>query len=109
MPGVREMTTDGEGYRLAAVLDADEVRCVAGFRSSSSVRGRHLHVDGLVIAEDARSEGHGARMLRWLEGLAREEGCASVQLGSGARRKDARRFCEREGFAVTSYHFVKEL
>ncbi|CAA9438992.1 MAG: Histone acetyltransferase HPA2 and related acetyltransferases [uncultured Rubrobacteraceae bacterium] len=37
--------------------------------------GRFLYVDDLVTAKDARSEGHGERMLDRLTGVAREEGC----------------------------------
>ncbi len=98
------------GYRLAAVLDGGKVRCVAGFRVQEFLyAGRHLYVDDLVTAEDARSEGHGARMLRWLEGIARDEGCGQLHLDSGVQRHDAHRFYFREGMKISSYHFLKEM
>jgi GNAT superfamily N-acetyltransferase len=100
----------GGGYRLAAVIEAGEVRCVAGFRVQEFLyAGRHLYVDDLISAQDARSAGHGARMLRWLEDVARREGCGQLHLDSGVQRKDAHRFYFREGLGISSFHFSKQL
>lgn len=98
----------GGGYRLAAVLEGGEARCVAGFRVQEFLyAGRHLYVDDLVTAEGARSAGHGARMIRWLEDVARREGCGQLHLDSGVRRRDAHRFYFREGMGISSFHFAK--
>ena len=93
------------GYRLAAATEGGEVRCVAGFRIVEFLaHGKFLYVDDLVTAEDARSEGHGERMLDWLAGVAREEGCGSLQLDSGVQRHEAHRFYFRKGMSISSYH-----
>ncbi len=98
------------GYRLAATTEDGEVRCAAGFRIVEFLAwGRFLYVDDFVTAEDARSEGHGKRMLDWLARLAREEGCGQLQLDSGVQRHDAHRFYFREGMKISSYHFSKVL
>lgn len=98
------------GYRLAAVFDGGEVRCVAGFRVQEFLySGRHLYVDDLITAEDARSGGHGTRMIRWLEELARDEGCGQLHLDSGVQRRDAHRFYFREGLGISSFHFAKSI
>ncbi|HZC19242.1 MAG TPA: GNAT family N-acetyltransferase, partial [Rubrobacteraceae bacterium] len=98
------------GYRLAFSAEDGEVRCVAGFRVVEFLAyGRFLYVDDLVTAEDARSEGHGKRMLDWLVGVAREEGCSSFQLDSGVQRHEAHRFYFREGMKISSYHFSMAL
>ncbi len=98
------------GYRLAATTEDGEVRCAAGFRIVEFLAwGRFLYVDDFVTAEDARSEGHGKQMLDWLASLAREEGCAQLQLDSGVQRYDAHRFYFREGMKISSYHFSKVL
>lgn len=98
------------GYRLAAATEGGEVRCVAGFRIVEFLaHGKFLYVDDLVTAEDARSEGHGERMLDWLAGVAREEGCGSLQLDSGVQRHEAHRFYFRKGMSISSYHFSKAL
>ena len=72
------------GYRMAAVVEAGEVRYIAGFSIVEFLaHGKFLYVDDLVAAENACSEGHAKRMLDWLTGVDREEGCRSLQLDSG--------------------------
>ena len=98
------------GYRLAAVLDGGRVRCVAGFRIQEYLSlGRHLYVDDLITAEDARSEGHGRRMLDWLADEARRDGCGQINLDSGVQRHEAHRFYFRKGMNISSYNFRKDL
>jgi hypothetical protein len=71
-------------YRIPAVVEAGEVRCVAGFRIVAFLaHGKFLYVDDLVAGESARSEGHAKRMFDWLSAVAREESCRSLQLDSG--------------------------
>ena len=96
------------GYRLAFADEEGEVRCVAGFRVTEFLAyGKFLYVDDLVTAEDARSEGHGKRMFDWLIGVAREEGCSTLQLDSGVQRHEAHRFYMREEMSIFAYHFSK--
>src|SRR4051812_23537455 len=98
------------GYRLAAAAEDGKVRCVAGYRIVEFLAyGKFLYVDDLVSAEDTRSEGHGKRMLDWLAGVAREEGCESLHLDSGVQRHRAHRFYFREGMKISSYHFSMAL
>ena len=98
------------GYRLTFAAKDGEVRCVAGFRVIEFLAyGKFLYVDDLVTAENTRSEGHGKRMLDWLVGVAREESCGSLQLGSGVRRHGAHRFYFQEGMKISSYHFSRAI
>lgn len=98
------------GYRLAAVVDDDRVRCVAGFRIQEFLYcGRHMYVDDLVTDEDSRSEGHGKKMFEWLFEEARKSGCEHFHLDSGVQRAGAHRFYFREGLGISSFHFIKEL
>ena len=98
------------GYRLAAATEDGMVRCVAGFRISEVLAyGKFLYVDDLVTAGDTRSAGHGERVLDWLAGVAREEGCGSLQLDSGVQRHEAHRFYFRRELKISSYHFSKSL
>jgi GNAT superfamily N-acetyltransferase len=100
----------GEGYRLAAVVQGDEVLCVAGFRIVEFLaHGRFLYVDDLVTDEGARSSGNGKLMLDWLASEARSAGCEKLQLDSGVGRYAAHRFYFREGMHISSYHFTKAL
>jgi hypothetical protein len=71
-------------YRIPAVVEAGEVRCVAGFRIVAFLaHGKFLYVDDLVAGESARLEGHAKRMFDWLSAVAREESCRSLQFDSG--------------------------
>ena len=98
------------GYRLAAATEDGEVQCVAGYRIVEFLaHGKFLYVDDLVTTEQARSEGHGKRMLDWLAAEAKRDGCGQLQLDSGVQRYDAHRFYFREGMRISSYHFAKEL
>lgn len=98
------------GYRVAYSIDADRVVCVAGFRTVESLAwGRALYVDDLVTRATARSAGHGARMLTWLEDRARTLGCTQLHLDSGVQRADAHRFYEANGMTRAGYHFFREL
>ena len=102
----RVRAQERQGYRLAYLDDTAGPAAVAGFRILENLAwGRFLYVDDLVTRSDARSHGHGARLLRWLRGLAKSEGCHELHLDSGVQRADAHRFYEREGLLRSSYHF----
>jgi len=98
------------GYRLAAVVDGERVLCVAGFRIVEFLAwGRFLYVDDLVTDEDARSGGHGGRMLNWLAAEGKRNDCEQLHLDSYVVRHDTHRFYFREGMKISAYHFSKQL
>ncbi len=99
-----------DGYRVVAVFDGSECRAAAGYRLCTNlVSGRHLYVDDLVTAERWRSGGYGRLLNEHLVGLARDEGCTSIQLDSGTHRHRAHRFYFRERYTISSFHFVRLL
>jgi len=100
-----------EGFRLVLGRDkAGAAVAVAGYRILEMfAHGRVLYVDDLVVDPAARSRGCGRAMLEWLADVAREEGCASLQLDSGTQRVEAHRFYLRERFAIRSFRFVRPL
>ncbi len=104
LPRIREQ--EAGGYRLA-FLEADgRIATVAGFRFFQKLSPGHvLYVDDLVTDRDARSRGHGARMLAWLRAHAIEQSCSNFQLDCGVQRKDSHRFYQREGLTLSAYHF----
>lgn len=71
--------------------------------------GRKLDIDDLVVAERARSRGHGATLLHWLEQRALQLDCSSITLNSANHRVDAHRFYKRERFDSIAAHFSKNL
>jgi len=100
-----------EGYRLFALREAGAIRALAGVGVCLNLyHGRHLWVYELVTDGAHRSRGFGEALLRHLEGVAREAGCARIALCSGVQRTDAHRFYEeRCGYARVSHVFVREL
>lgn len=106
----RVQRQQADGYRLACLETAAGIVAVAGFRLGENLAwGRHLYVDDLVTLPAHRSAGHGRALLAWLRDYALQAGCGQLHLESGVQRKDAHRFYEREGMAVTSLHFAETL
>jgi GNAT superfamily N-acetyltransferase len=55
-------------------------------------------VNGLVVAEEQRSLGAGARLLATAEEWARKHGCKSMSVRSNVIRERAHKFYERNGY-----------
>jgi ribosomal protein S18 acetylase RimI-like enzyme len=75
---------------------------------ATDIRGE---IAGLIVASSARSQGIGARLLSAAENWTKAQGGAVLSLRSNVVRKDAHRFYERSGYAVTktSLNFRKSL
>jgi GNAT superfamily N-acetyltransferase len=105
-----KMQQSEQGYRLAALAEAGQTTCVAGFRIGHSLAwGRHMYVDDLVTDEVSRSRGAGKAMLDWLVEYARAERCGELHLDSGVQRHEAHRFYLRERMDIVFYHFRMSL
>ncbi|MFB6303527.1 MAG: GNAT family N-acetyltransferase [Haloferacaceae archaeon] len=100
-----------EGYRLFAVCEGNEIVSVAGVVVRTNLyNGRHLFVCDLVTRPERRSEGHGARLMGFVEDWARDRGCEHVALESGRWRDEAHRFYEATlGMERFCYTFRKPL
>lgn len=109
LPTVRRMR-ETDGFRLAAVIEAEARPCVAGFRIGENlVYGKYIYVDDLITLPSARSRGHGKAMIDWLAGLARKTGCQVLHLDSGVQRFSAHRFYLRERLDIVGHHFMMRL
>ncbi len=98
------------GYRMFAVRDGGEVVAVAGVQVLTNLYyERHLYVYDLVASAGARSKGHGAALMEYVERFARREECKYVALACGREREDALRFYERIGFERPGYSMRKVL
>ncbi len=105
---VREM--QAEGFALAYIESEQSVIAVAGYRIRTSLyMGKNLYVDDLITSEKHRSKGCGEEMISWLRGIAKENGCRFYHLDSGTHRDQAHKFYFRQGFTISSYHFVEVL
>ena len=54
---------------------------------------------------DTLMDTHEQRLMDWLVGRAREQGCDELHLDSGVQRYGAHRFYLRYGMDITSHHF----
>lgn len=65
-------------------------------------QGRKVaQIESVRIKKELRGQGWGKRMMEWVLARARERQCHRVQLTTHKSRKDAHRFYESLGFAVT--------
>jgi len=95
-----------QGYQLAFLECAGEIRAVAGYRFLESLfSGKNLYVDDLVTRDSDRSRGFGGELIDWLIKQARENGCETLELDSGVQRFDAHRFYFSKRMSISSYHF----
>lgn len=95
-----------DGYELAFVEAAGEVKAVTGFRVYDKLAtGLMLYVDDLVTTASARSQGYGDILFDWLLATASERGCDQLDLDSGVQRFDAHRFYLRKRMRISSHHF----
>ena len=99
-----------QGYLLAFLEAAGEIRAVAGYRFVEFLfQGPHLYVDDLVTRESDRSAGYGGALFDWLVAQARAHGCATLELDSGVQRFDAHRFYLLKRMRIASHHFALPL
>lgn len=103
-----------QGYRLLASFTPDDpmAAAVAGFRIVEYLTwGKALYVDDLSALPEHRGAGHAYALMRRLEQIARDEGCAQLHLdsGFGPQRAAAHTLYYRCGLYPTSLHFSKEV
>jgi GNAT superfamily N-acetyltransferase len=60
--------------------------------------GTRAELNGLIVAEDQRSLGAGARLLEAAEDWAHKRGCPSMSVRSNVIRERAHKFYERQGY-----------
>src|SRR5215472_5426437 len=97
-------------WRLIYVEDKGEPVAAASFRISEWLAwGKALYVDDLIALESHRGKGYAETLMRWMEALAKREGCAEFHLDSGTHRLAAHRFYHRLKLTISSFHFSKRL
>jgi GNAT superfamily N-acetyltransferase len=95
-----------EGYRLFGLFKDNTLVSVVGFAILINLYyKRHVWIYDLVTKESERSRGYGSEMLKFVEAVAKNEGCEIVALSSGLERASAHRFYE-DKFEFTKSSFV---
>jgi len=86
------------GYCLYGAYEGDSIVGVIGMRAVETMaRGKHLHVDDLVVTSQQRNKGIGRRLIAFAERFATEHDLASIFLDS---RKEVIAFYEAIGFSL---------
>lgn len=98
------------GYRLLAAWENGGVIGAAGYRLQENlIRGQFVYVDDLVVLEDRRRGGTGARLLDEVARVAKAHGCGWMTLDTGLANAFAQRFYFRWGLLSAGLHFGAQL
>ena len=100
----------GQGYRLLAAWQDEQVRGLAGYRIQENlVYGRFLYIDDLVAEADARRQGLGGKLIDAMREQAQRQGCTCLVLDTGLGNALGQRFYFRQGLLATAMHFRQSL
>lgn len=99
-----------EGYKLAAILENDEVVACMGFRIMNMLAwGKILYIDDLITKESFRGKGYGKTLLDYAAKVARDNGCNQVHLDTGYARHAAHKIYLNYGFQLICHHLALKL
>ncbi|MCK0770278.1 GNAT family N-acetyltransferase [Chromohalobacter canadensis] len=97
-------------YRLLAAWQEDRVVGLVGYRLTENLLyGRFVYVDDLVVSEEGRRHGLGARLIAAVREEARQMRCRHLVLDTGLGMALAQRFYFRQGLLSRGMHFVEAL
>lgn len=95
---------------LVAKLDSKIIGTATIYFNDVAARGRrYAFLEGLVIHEDHRGNGHGTVFFKKCVEIAKEKGCYKILFTSGMDRQKAHKFYEKLGFAKWGYEFRMDL
>jgi ribosomal protein S18 acetylase RimI-like enzyme len=98
------------GYRILAAWLGEEVVGLAGYRPQENlVRGPFCYVDDLVVREDLRRSGLGARLLRAVGDEAKARGLPYLVLDTAVDNVLGQRFYFRFGMLPAALRFAMRL
>ena len=98
------------GYKLAYVLEDEQVICVAGFSILQKLSlGKHLYIDDFVTDKSVKSTDAGKALLDFLKIYAKQQDCRSIELDSLVQRYDAHKFYLSQDMQIVSHHFSFQL
>lgn len=108
-----QAAVDAIGPDQAVLVAEDDRGRRVGFvtvaRNTHWAGAPQAYVGELVVAEDAEGSGVGRALLAAVAAWARDHGCATVALDTGAANTRARRFYARAGFVEESIKLVQVL
>jgi GNAT superfamily N-acetyltransferase len=97
-------------YRCIAAFDGDRMVGVSGFWTGTFLWcGKYIEPDHVVVDIDLRSQGIGAKLLRWIEAEGMRLGCDTAKIAMMIGRDRAQSFYHRNGYSDDSLQLVKPL
>lgn len=100
----------GQGYRLLAAVQDEQVVGLAGYRELENLLyGRFVYVDDLVISPALQRSGLGGQLLDQVRQQARQMDCDHFVLDTGLHMALAQRFYFRQGLLARGMHFTQSL
>ena len=98
------------GYRILAAWRGAEPYGLAGYRPQENlIRGPFCYVDDLVVRDDARRSGLGARLLQAVAMAAKARGLPHLVLDTGLDNLFGQRFYFRFGMLPAALRFAMRL
>jgi len=98
------------GYRILAALEGTEVVGLAGYRPQENlIRGPFCYVDDLVVREESRRSGLGARLLKAVAIEAHTRGLPHLVLDTALDNALGQRFYFRFGMLPAALRFAMRL
>jgi GNAT superfamily N-acetyltransferase len=98
------------GYRILAAWRGDEAVGLAGYRPQENlIRGPFCYVDDLVVRDDIRGSGLGARLLAEVGTEARARGMPWLVLDTAVDNALGQRFYFRFGMLPAALRFAMRL
>ncbi|MBL7543948.1 MAG: GNAT family N-acetyltransferase [Bdellovibrionaceae bacterium] len=99
-----------DGYEIVAIEANGQVQAVMGYRLIADyVRGRHVYIDDLVVSETVRSKGLGGELLKYAEGVAKENNCDTLRLCTGIENDRGVKFYEKSGWTKRAFAYTKKI
>lgn len=96
-------------YQLLGFFENGKCQGLMGFRILTDlVHGRHLYIDDLVVDQNLRSKGLGAKLLSKAKDIAKAENCKRLRLCTGADNDRGKNFYERNGWKLRAVVYKSE-
>lgn len=98
-----------DGYEIIALKQSDQVVALMGYRFLYDyVHGKHVYIDDLVTTAAIRSQGAGAKLLKYAEKIAEKNNCKNLRLCTGIENEQGKKFYERNGWNLRAIVYKKK-
>lgn len=97
-----------QGYQCAGLYINNQLIGICGMWIMTKFYvGKHIEPDNVFIMPEYRRQGLGKRLLEWVYGYGKSQGCIASELNCYVSNETGNAFWEREGFAKIGYHYQK--